>query len=80
MPGKELADFGYQRVKCPFYKRSNGRQIVCEGPLPGTNSGISFVDAKDRSAYLNDFCRTDGCWKGCVIAAAAAEKYDTEIK
>ena len=66
----------YKRVHCPYFKAKYGKAIVCEGPLLDVNSGLQFCRQGDKREYMDSFCYTDKCWRGCVIAQAAAEKYE----
>jgi hypothetical protein len=67
---------GDEWVICPYFIRQgkNRRTIVCEGPNETCNGGLQFHSEGDKVRYMEDFCRTHGCWQGCPVAIAAAEK------
>ena len=62
-------------VECPFYKRDDKTKLVCEGVRTDVNIQQNFPRREDMEAYMRDFCLS-GCWRGCMIAALAREKYE----
>lgn len=65
----------YKSIQCPYFKRTKNLTITCEGFMPDVNVQMNFFSEKSRKSYMDDFCKTDKCWKGCALYQLAAEKY-----
>jgi len=61
-------------IECPYYKREVGNSIRCEGYEDGINLQLNFASQDRLREHRGSFCSSD-CWRGCVIAQLAGEKY-----
>lgn len=66
----------YKCVQCPFFKRTKNTSIVCEGFREDTTVQLNFMQPGMRNEYMENFCMTEKCWRGCVIYQSTAERYE----
>lgn len=61
-------------VKCPFYKETHQRTVVCEGLYAtGTSAVFTFSSRGMRLEYQRAFCCGD--YRRCVWAGVMIERY-----
>lgn len=60
-------------VICPFYHRTDGKEIVCEGLCDHTQNILRFGRKDWCREYMDMHCCSD--YKSCEICRAASHKY-----
>lgn len=64
-------------IQCPFYLRSTGQRISCEGIISNTCMITSFPDKKSTAAHMKACCfHTDG--GDCGFAKMLFRKYEDD--
>ena len=64
-------------IQCPFYLRSTGTRICCEGYIRQTCMITSFPDKKSTAAHMKAYCyHADG--GECRFAQMLFRKYEQE--
>lgn len=63
-------------VRCPFYMRHGGENIVCESikEYSETQTRLYVTPDGNRNDYMNKYCR--GLWEACPIARDIKRKYE----
>lgn len=56
-------------MECPFYKRSNGLTVYCEG------AKLNFPDGTARSELVLGYCSHSTNWRKCPIAHCLENYY-----
>ena len=63
-------------AKCPYYRKSEGKRIVCEGIVNRTTTQISFESPSDKKKYFQNLCcSVKGC-EVCPIHKLLEAEYD----
>ena len=53
-------------VLCPFYRRTEGRRISCEGLLVNSVIQQRFRDERSKGMFMRRYCNS--AWEDCPIA------------
>lgn len=61
------------QIVCPFYRRSDGRHITCEGVIPDTTM-THFFGAADWGTQVRVFCCDK--YENCEAYMAVMKKYE----
>lgn len=69
------------KIVCPYFHRvaSNGRAIVCEGLVPGSEIANCFRASGDLSDWAGKVCQTHQYAKRCMVAEAIERNYSEDI-
>ena len=63
------------RIKCPFYKISDGKSFVlCEGPKKRTSVTTRFYRGDELRGHIKKHC--EDCYKSCWLYRDCMLKYD----
>ena len=57
-------------MQCPFYKKTEGLNLNCEGGV------IKFPDTKAKFDYTVEFCGNSIQWKKCTICKNLESYYE----
>ena len=63
-----------ERVRCPYYKAEQQRQLRCEGLSEGNRLHLCFTGGRGLWEYKQRHCRSR--WQSCPIARMLDEKYE----
>lgn len=62
-------------VKCPFYRRDDGRgRITCEGLLDESSLTLNYRKRSDYKIQMDVFCT--GSYEKCEVYRMLMEKYE----
>jgi hypothetical protein len=67
-------DFGNQYIKCPYFKYTRDKDIVCEGITNDCITISRFRPHNKRNLHCKIFCAAN--YKNCEIRRMLEEKYD----
>lgn len=68
-----------EMIVCPYYRKSNGDEIICEGATEDSRNRITFTYSafedrkRARIEYLKKFCC--GAYTDCLWKKTMDEKY-----
>lgn len=69
-------DYGAQDVVCPYFAdKEEARRIVCEGPVRGSRTIISFKRGEYKSRHRKFFCTSIEHYRMCPVARMCEAKY-----
>ena len=60
-------------AKCPYFKSSGKKNIVCEGITEGSTIILSFDTKEERNEHRRIFC--DNKYRNCELCRTLNEKY-----
>lgn len=66
-------NFADAKVLCPFYLRTDKKEIICEGLDEHATNILRFGRAEYCQQYRARYCNRD--FKSCEICRAASHKY-----
>ena len=70
-----MAEYKSVDVKCPFYKKSDNNQIICEGMTDDSTIHMCFSCTKSKNNHSKVFCENH--YDKCEIYRAVMEsKYN----
>lgn len=61
-------------ARCPFYRQSGRKNVMCEGLTDEFVINLMFVDEESRNRHRRIFC--DAAYEKCEIFAVLEAKYD----
>jgi hypothetical protein len=61
-------------ARCPYFKGSGERKVMCEGITDDCNTILDFRNRESRNKHRELFC--DRKYENCEIYRALEEKYD----
>lgn len=67
--------WGAKFVKCPYYKKHDQHQIVCEGINKESTTHVVFNDSKAKVAYMHKRCNDIGGCRKCPLHDTLDRKY-----
>ena len=65
-------------ILCPFYKRSDRKFVLCEGPMERNRGSVmlKYYRGEDMSKHRHEYCEL--LYERCPIYQLANKKYETE--
>lgn len=70
-----MSDFSAKYVKCPFYIRTNGNRICCEGVGKENTINLVFESFRKLEEYKNEKCCDIDRYHHCMICSMLDRKY-----
>ena len=70
--------WGSKFVKCPYYKKHDQHQIVCEGINDKSTTHVVFGADYDLTNYMHKYCNDVGECKKCPLHSLLERKYKDE--
>ena len=61
-------------AKCPFFKSSDKRKILCEGIIDDCATNLIFISEQKKKLHRKVFC--DAKYGNCKIYKILEEKYE----
>lgn len=69
-----MSYFDDAEAKCPYYKSSDKRKILCEGITEDCTTTLTFVSPPKRNLHREIFC--DARYQNCEVYKMLTEKYE----
>ena len=67
-------------AKCPFFERSDGKCIVCEGVVSSAKTQIHFATSNRKKTYKTLYCDDIRGYHDCRISKMLMGKYESGNK
>ena len=63
-------------ILCPFYKFSDKKMVLCEGPRERSSLALRYYRGEDMLKHRREYCELN--YEKCPLYELANKKYETE--